>query len=116
MKIAICIDFFDNSGRIADSLGDANYYFIYDANNERLHDKITNHFRHSKGSEIFGAQLLIKRGVDIVVCGRCEPNAESLLKEAGIKIIEEISNNPSAFLVKFYREYRKESKVSELVN
>lgn len=106
MKIVICVDYTDNSACVSQSFAKAQYFFIYDADNEKLYDKLTNHINYSSNADIFCAQLLIKRGVDIVVCGRCDNNAKKLFDEANVTVIEDINISPTAFLTEFYSNYR----------
>ena len=112
MKIAICVSTGDNSARVSPSFGKSHYYLIYDLNKEILLEKLTNHFSSSLGSEVFLAQLLIKRGINILVCELCEDNAKNLFSEANIRIIENVNINPGDFLNDFYKQYRSGNSVA----
>jgi len=111
MKIAISVYTNDNSTKVSPVFGKSDYFLIYDADNEKLIEKIKNHFSSSIGAEVFAAQLLIKRDVKVIVCGSCEDDAKKLFSEAGIGIIENIKVNPAIFLNEFYKQYRNDKKV-----
>ncbi len=106
MKAAICIEFINNGGRVSRTFGTSEYYFIYDLDQRIMVDKVTNHIRYSFGSEVFCAQLLIKRGINIVACGFCEDDAKKLFAEAGIRVMENINESPSIFLAKLYHQHK----------
>ncbi len=95
MKLAVCIKYINNSAKISGSLGKSDNFYIYDTINNRLVDKFTNHFKSSLAAEIFCAQTLIKRGVNAVICGKCESDAKKLFLEAKIRIIENNELHPA---------------------
>jgi predicted Fe-Mo cluster-binding NifX family protein len=113
MKIALSVYTSNNSAKISPSFGKSNYYLIYDLNKEILLEKLNNHFSSSAGSEVFLAQLLIKRGVNIIVCGSCEEDANNLFSEANIQVIENVNINPGVFLNDFYKRYRSNKSIAE---
>ncbi len=79
---------------------------------KNLYDKFTNHFKSSPNSEIFCAQLLIKRGVNAVVCGNCGKDAKNLFNEANIDVIENVSMRPTDFVSIQYAKFSGESNIS----
>lgn len=98
MKVAISVQFKNNGAVISPFFGRSNYFFVYDPDTQSLIEKITNHINFSSTADVFCAQLLIGKGVDTVVCGKCEDDAKKLFREAGIKIIEGIQMSPSDFM------------------
>lgn len=104
MKIALSVNYIDNSPRIIGFFGSAEYFFIYDTDQKRLRERITNHFKNFVGSEVFCAQLLIKRGINSVICGSCEDNARKLFSEAKIKVIENSESSVNDFLFEFNKK------------
>ena len=112
MKVAVCINRFDNSSRVSHSFSKSDDFLIYDLNEERMIEKITNHIKHSSGAEVFSAQLLIKRGINVVVCGKCETDAKNLFSLADITLIENIYSNPGEFIHKLYSRYRRDKLVN----
>lgn len=95
MKLAVCIKYINNSAKISGSVGKSDNFYIYDTLTNRMMDKFTNHFKSSLAAEIFCAQILIKRGINAVICGKCENDAKKLFKEANIRIIENSELNPA---------------------
>jgi predicted Fe-Mo cluster-binding NifX family protein len=112
MKAAVCVEYSDNSAKISDSFSRSDDFLIYSLNEERMIEKITNHIKYSAGSEVFSAQLLIKKGINVVVCGRCETNAKNLFSLANITIIENIHSNPGEFVNELYYGYKQDKLVS----
>jgi len=106
MKITVCINDIENSMKVSSSFGKAHYFLIYDLNTERLLEKLKNHFSSSAGAEIFCAQLLIKKGINLVICGKCENDAKKLFSEAKVSVIENIEGNPAVFVNEFYHQYK----------
>jgi len=98
MKIALCIDYLHGKPVISKYFGKSEYFLIYDIDKEVLIDKLANHIRFSVGSEVFCAQMLIKYGINMVVCGICESDSKKLFLEANIELMENIQVNPSSLL------------------
>jgi predicted Fe-Mo cluster-binding NifX family protein len=111
MKIALCVYTSNNGAKISPSFGKSDYYLIYDLNKEILHEKLTNHFSSSLGADVFLAQLLIKKGINIIVCEYCEEDAKNLFSEANVRIIENVNINPGDFLHDFYKKYRSDNSL-----
>lgn len=115
MQVAVCIDFVNRREKIAKSFAEADKFYIYNTENKMLWDKITNHFKYLIDKEIFCSQLLIKRGVDAVVCGSCEDSAKILFNEANIKVIENVASKPSVFLNEFYPLYKNKGLKNDFI-
>ena len=111
MKVAICVKYVDGNPRFSDTFGNADIFFIYDIANEKLYDKFNNHFRSSPTAEIFCAQILIKRGISAVVCGKCGNDAKNLFTEANIEVIENISMRPTEFVNLLYAKFKQNNSV-----
>lgn len=104
MKVALSVQFNNSGAVISPFFGKSNCFFIYDPYTQILNEKITNHINFSSTADVFCAQQLIGRGVNAVVCGKCEDDAKNLFREAGIKVIEGAKNNPSDFLDQYRSE------------
>lgn len=103
MKTAICVSGDGVDAVIASTLMKAEYYIVIDSENDTNQEKIVNHYNNlSPGADIFISQLLISKGVNIVVCGSCENNALKLFKEANVKILNNFSGSVSEYLNGFY--------------
>ncbi|MFO7447943.1 MAG: NifB/NifX family molybdenum-iron cluster-binding protein [Ignavibacteriaceae bacterium] len=111
MKIAVSVEFISNGARVSKLFGKSEYFFIYDMDSETLIQKMTNHISNSHGSEVFCAQMLIKQGVNVVVCGICENDAKKLFSEATIKVIENVEASPAMFMDELYGMYREQEQV-----
>lgn len=111
MKVALCIKYVDGNPRFADTLGNSDQFFIYDIKKKNLNDKFTNHFKSSPTSEIFCAQILIKRGVNAVICGKCGKDAKNLFNEANIDVIENVSMKPTDFVTILFNKFREDKRV-----
>lgn len=112
MKVALGIKYVDGNPRFTDTLGNSDQFFIYDIEKKSLNDKFTNHFKSSPTSEIFCAQILIKRGVNTVVCSKCGKDAKNLFNEANIDVIENVTMNPTDFVNILYSKFRKNKGVA----
>lgn len=103
MKKAICVLGDGLDAVIAPTLMKAEYYIVIDSENNTNQEKIVNHYNNlSTGADIFISQLLISKGVNIVVCGSCEHNALKLFKEANVEILNNVSGRVSEYLNSFY--------------
>ena len=103
MKTAICVLGYGLNAVIASTLLKAEYYIVIDSENDANQEKIVNHYNNvSTGADIFISQLLISKGVNIVVCGSCENNALKLFKEANVEILNIVSGSVSEYLNSFY--------------
>jgi predicted Fe-Mo cluster-binding NifX family protein len=112
MKVAFCIKYIDGNPRFSDTLGNTDQFFIYDIEKNNLNDKFTNHFKSSPTAEIFCAQILIKRGVNAVVCGKCGKDAKNLFAEANIDVIENVSMRPTDFVSILYTKFREDRSIA----
>jgi predicted Fe-Mo cluster-binding NifX family protein len=112
MKVAICIKYIDGNPRFSNTLGSSDEFFIYDIEKRKLHDKFTNHFKSSPTAEIFCAQLLIKRGVNAVVCGKCGNDAKNLFVEANIEVIENVGMRPTEFVNILYTKFKQNNSIT----
>ncbi len=107
MKVALCIKYVDGNPRFSDALGSSDKFLIYDVKKKKLYDKFNNHFKSSPTSEIFCAQLLIKRGVKAVVCGKCGKDAKNLFNEANIDVIENVNMRPIEYVNILYTKFNQ---------
>ena len=102
MKIAFCIEDFEGAGTMSKFFGTSEYFLVYDAYKKQMTEKLTNHLKNSSASDILCAQVLINRGINIVVCGEYEENSKKLFSEAKIEMFEGVNTTPKIFLKKYH--------------
>ncbi len=82
MKIFIGVDSPTLNGKIAKRFGHADYYLIYDSDNENL-DVNSNSSHDEKHTILFEA---INKGVKVFIVGNIGPHAFQILNKNGVKI------------------------------
>ena len=112
MKVAICIKYINGNPRFSESFGNSDEFLVYDVEREKLHDKLTNHFKYSPTAEIFCAQVLIKRGINSIVCWKCGIDAKNLFSEADIEVIENIEMRPTEFVNILFAKYKSNKSIA----
>lgn len=112
MKVALCIKYIDGNPRFSDTLGNSDQFFIYDVEGKKLEDSFTNHFKSSPSSEIFCAQILIKRGVNAVVSQKCGRDAKNLFAEADIEVIENVGMKPTEYTNNLNAKFNRSKSVT----
>jgi predicted Fe-Mo cluster-binding NifX family protein len=86
MKIAIPSSGPESGDRIDDRFGRAPYFIIYDQDKDTIETCRNDVAGASGGVGPKAAQILIQRGIDVVVTGRVGGNALESLKSGGIKV------------------------------
>ena len=91
MKIAITA-FEDNlDSLISPQFCETNYFFIVDLDEVDNYKTVYNpHKKSISGSDIFGAGLIVKNGVNALITGNCTANAFRILHSAGIEVFDNI--------------------------
>lgn len=106
MKIAICAITKNGNKTIADSISNSDIFIIFDINRSCISEKILdNKYKRSINPEIFCAQLIISKGVHVVVCGNFEEDAIKLFNEAKIKVLKNAEEDVVKFLIYFLSNY-----------
>ena len=89
MKIAITA-FEDNlDSLISPQFCETNYFLIVDLDEVDNYKTVFNpHKKSISGSDIFGAGLIVKSGVNALITGNCSSNASRIFHSAGIEVFE----------------------------
>ena len=90
MKIAICVTGEHSSAVISPEFTGANYFLIIDTRDKSLPQRIENRYYRLSAAEIFCPWLLLSKGIDKVICGKCAPDAKRIFKEAKVEVIENV--------------------------
>lgn len=103
MKIGI-----SSSGNTLDSFVDSRFgrcpYFII-VDTDTMQFKVINNSGAGRqgGAGINAAQLIIDEGVEVLISGNIEPNAEQALKASNVKILTGLSGTIKEVVEKFKR-------------
>ena len=109
MKIAITA-FEDNlDSLISPQFCKTNYFLIVDLDEVENYKTIFNpHKKSISGSDIFGAGLIVKNGINVLITGSCSSNAFRIFHSAGIEVFENmegtVRENIMLMKEKFYDE------------
>ncbi len=87
MKIAITSSGRDLQGDIDSRFGRCPNFIIYDTDNGQFEAVENSNIGGMGGVGVQSAQLMINKGVKVLITGSCGPNAFSTLSAAGIKIV-----------------------------
>ncbi|MEJ5227044.1 NifB/NifX family molybdenum-iron cluster-binding protein [Thermodesulfovibrio sp.] len=88
MKICIKSVGRDLNSDIDPRFGRCNFFIIYDVETNKF-EAVDNSWKEATGGAgIQAAQFVIQKGVKKVFTGRVGANAETVLKQAGIEIVE----------------------------
>ena len=84
MKIAVASNGKDENSKVSPVSGRAEYYLIFE--NKKLVETISNPFRMGGGGAGMGvAQMLVNKGVKLIISGKFGPNMTAFLDEKKIK-------------------------------
>jgi len=87
MRIAVASEGRDENAMVSMVSGRAPYYIIFE--DENIIEVIKNPFAFGGGGAGFGvSQMLINKGVQVVISGRFGPNMASSLTSRNVKIVE----------------------------
>ena len=94
MKVAIASMGADANSPVAYQFGRAPYYIIYDSNSDSMESLPNTYAMASGGAGIQAAQMLVSRGVNLVIMGGVVgPNASMVLDAAGVPVIPSVSGS-----------------------
>lgn len=100
MKIAIPVN--EDHKTVCISFGRTPEFLIFDSeNNERIFADNSEAANASGGSGVKAAQVIVDNKADILLTPRCGENADTVLKEAQIKIYKTTSDDLEAEIEKF---------------
>ncbi len=85
-KVAVSAEGDSLDARVDLRFGRAEYFIIYDLENDRWEAVKNRAAYEARGAGIAAATFLVEKGVDTVITGHCGPKAFSVLKAAGVKI------------------------------
>ncbi len=85
-KVAVTAEGDNLDARVDLRFGRAEYFIIYDLENDRWEAVPNRAAYEARGAGIAAATFLVEKGVDTVITGHCGPKAFSVLKAAGVKI------------------------------
>ena len=91
MKIAISATGLDLEAQVDPRFGRCRCFVIIDPDTMQFDAEENAGASASGGAGIATAQMIIGKGVDIVLTGNCGPNAFQVLSAAGIKVITGVS-------------------------
>ncbi len=113
MKIAITA-FEDNlDSLISPHFCETNYFLIVDLDEvENFNTFFNPHKKSISGSDIFGAGLIVKNGVNALITGNCTANVSRILHSAGVDVFENmegtVRENITVIKEKFHNELHLE--------
>jgi len=106
MKIGICALGPDLNSQVSPVFGRAPYFLILNLENDEFEAISNPAFENSRGAGVGASQILVSRGVKIIICGNFGPNAFSVLKISGVKIYSGVMGLTAKEAVKRYKEGR----------
>ena len=90
-KICITAQGSDLNSPIDPRFGRAQYFLVFDSKDLKIEAFKNSHLDEAQGVGIKSAQLLVSKGVSILLTGHVGPKANQVLESAGIQIITGIS-------------------------
>ncbi|MDD3647290.1 MAG: NifB/NifX family molybdenum-iron cluster-binding protein [Candidatus Dojkabacteria bacterium] len=86
VKVLIPVDTKDKNDKMSEVFGRAKYFAIYDTDSEKLEILDNPGDSQARGAGITASQFAIDNNVGKVVASQIGPNAENVLREAGIEV------------------------------
>ena len=108
IKLCISSTGEDLNSNVDPRFGRCNYFLIINPNKMNFELVLNKNSNAMGGAGIQTAELLAKKGADIIITGNVGPNAFKTLKAANIKIITGVSGNIKTVLEKYNRGELKE--------
>lgn len=103
MKVAVCAQDNHIDARVDQRFGRCPYFIVVDLDSGDWEGLQNTGTQSSGGAGVQTAQLLVNRGVNVVLVDRIGPNAMEVLSRAGIQVYGGISGTVSQSL-KAYRQ------------
>lgn len=108
MKIAVSASENNIDSEIDQRFGRCNYFVIVDSETMEFEAMENSGVMASGGAGAAAGQEMAKRGVEAVITGNCGPNAFTVLKAAGIKIVTGASGTIKDVVEKYAKGEMKE--------
>ena len=96
MIIAIPINDNSDNTTICPSFGRSPYYFVFNTATKEKEYMVNSAAQSAGGAGIAAAQLLVDRGVNVVIAPRSGQNAADVLLGSGIEIYRSVGDNLNA--------------------
>ena len=105
MKIAVTAQGGELSSELDPRFGRAKWFIIVDTETGE-HEAVDNSAGANapSGAGIASGQRIVDAGVQAVVTGHCGPNAERVLTQAGIKIVEKVGGTVAEAVEEFKKQ------------
>ena len=98
MKIAITSEGKTPDAAVDPRFGRCKYFLIFDTGSGDFETVENSHAQNSGGAGIQAGQLVVSKGVEVVLTGSMGPNAFEVAQSAGIKVITGVSGKISEAL------------------
>lgn len=95
MKIAITSEGKNPDAAVDPRFGRCKYFLIFDTKSGNFESLENPNAQNSGGAGIQAGQLMISKGVSVVLTGNVGPNASKVLQPAGIKVYTNVSGTVS---------------------
>ena len=95
MKIAITSEGQSPEAAIDPRFGRCKYFLIIDTDTGNFEAVENSHAQNSGGAGIQAGQLVVSKGVEVILTGNMGPNAFQVVQSAGIKVITGVSGKIS---------------------
>lgn len=101
MKIAITSEGESPDAAVDPRFGRCKYFLIMDTDSGDFEAVENSHAQNSGGAGIQAGQLVVSKGVGVVLTGNMGPNAFQVVQSAGIKVITGVSGKISEVLERY---------------
>ncbi|RKX32063.1 MAG: dinitrogenase iron-molybdenum cofactor biosynthesis protein [Verrucomicrobia bacterium] len=101
MKIAVTAQAPSLEAEVDPRFGRAAYFVFFDTETGEAEFLENPNLDQAGGVGVLSGQLMVDRGVEVVITGNCGPKAEQVLKAAGIRIVTGASGKVQEALTRF---------------
>lgn len=98
MKIAITAEGKTPDANVDPRFGRCKYFLIFDADSGNFEAIENPNGQNSGGAGIQSGQLIVSKGVEVILTGNMGPNAFQVIQSAGIKVMTGVSGKISEAL------------------
>ncbi|NLX47623.1 MAG: dinitrogenase iron-molybdenum cofactor biosynthesis protein [Euryarchaeota archaeon] len=104
MKIAVSSSGSDPDSEMDERLGRCPYFMILDTSTGKMEAIVNTAAESSSGAGTRAMQLLVDRGVEVIISGRIGPHASAMLGDSGMESVTGRSGKVGKVLEDFRRE------------